>query len=148
MSALREIVVERKLAASPERVFAAWTDARALAVWLAPGEITTEASCDPRVGGGFRLVMRGSENTYVQTGEYLEVDPPRRLVFTWTTDRLPDATTRVSVTLRAVPEGTQLELRHERIPDAPVYEGYPNGWQSILDKLTRHLGESLPEDRT
>ena len=78
--------LERVFDAPPERVYAAWTDPALLRRWWAaePGWTTPEATTDVRVGGAYRLSMQGTDGILrTVAGEYLEVDPPRRLVYTW-----------------------------------------------------------------
>src|SRR5260370_2334332 len=76
--------IARLLPASQEEVFAAWTDPDSARQWMARGSITVaELEMDPRPGGTFRLVMRSERGDIAHIGEYREVDPPRRLVFTW-----------------------------------------------------------------
>ena len=69
--------LRRRLTASPERVFAVWTDPALLARWMSPFA-EAEASVDVRVGGTFAIVMRGQGQEIRHTGTYLEVDPPHR----------------------------------------------------------------------
>ena len=85
------IVQERVLPAAPADVFAAWGDPESLRVWMCPAEGIEHASAevDFRVGGAFTIVMHGEGQDYRQTGEYLEIDAPRRLVFTWISDFVP-----------------------------------------------------------
>ena len=75
------IILTRTVAATPERVFAAWTDAEELAGWWWPQLGGTTYDVDARLGGWFRIHSPGIRATV--TGVYTEVDPPRRLVFTW-----------------------------------------------------------------
>jgi uncharacterized protein YndB with AHSA1/START domain len=78
------LTVRREIAAPAEDLFDAWLDARRLELWLRPSQIReTRAETDPRVGGAFRIVMVGDASSAVHTGTYLEIDRPRRLVFTW-----------------------------------------------------------------
>lgn len=138
------IVQERVLSASPSDVFAAWTDPASLRVWMCPADDIARASAevDFRVGGAFRIVMHGKEGDYTQTGEYLEIDSPRRLVFTWISDFVPtaEARTKVTVTLEPVDGGrTKIVLVHDQLPATGTYDGHRNGWAAIL----RKLGESL-----
>jgi uncharacterized protein YndB with AHSA1/START domain len=77
-----ELTLRRVLPFPPATVFAAWIDPDRLARWMSPfGE--AQADVDARVGGRFWIVMLGPDRTIEHTGEYREVDPPRRLVFTW-----------------------------------------------------------------
>ncbi len=85
------VTVRREIAAPAEVLFDAWLDAQSLGMWLKPrGVRETRAETDPRVGGGFRIVMV-SDDSFEHTGTYREIDRPRRLVFTWSSpcDRVP-----------------------------------------------------------
>lgn len=74
--------IRRVLPAPPDLVFAAWTDASWLARWISPvGHARVEA--DPRPGGRLRVVMVGDDRAIAHVGEFLEVEPPHRLSFTW-----------------------------------------------------------------
>jgi uncharacterized protein YndB with AHSA1/START domain len=72
------LVVRRQIAVPRERVFEAWLDSESLAHWMRPGDSTHAiVTVDPRVGGGFRIVMEGSSHGCVEhTGEYLAIEPP------------------------------------------------------------------------
>lgn len=135
---------ERTLPASPEEAFHAWTDPASLCLWMCPGGIRhAEARCDVQVGGRFEIVMHGDETVYAHHGEYLAIDPPKRLVFTWFSDSLPEARTRVTVELAPAEGGTtHLTLVHEDLPDHPAYEGYEGGWNDILKHLAEHVGDA------
>lgn len=137
------IVQERILPAAIEEVFAAWSDPESLRVWMCPGEVrSADAEVDFRVGGSFRIVMHETGRDYVHHGEYLEIDPPRRLVFTWVSEFLPEdeAHTRVSVSLEpAGPGRTRLRLVHDELPDTGSYDGHESGWGDIVGHLSEHL---------
>jgi uncharacterized protein YndB with AHSA1/START domain len=139
--------VERLLDAPPERVFAAWTDPAVLRRWWAaePGWTTPEATTDVRVGGRYRLSMQDTHGS-VRTvaGEYLEVDPPRRLVYTWAwephaDDAQPGEPT--IVTVEFVPEGssTRVVLEQRTFRDAAQRDMHEHGWRGCLDNLDRVL---------
>lgn len=130
--------IRRTLAASPERVFAAWTDASWLARWMSPvGHARVEA--DPRPGGRLRVVMVGDGRDIEHVGEFLEVEPPHRLSFTWSSPYTGDRPSRVIVELAATDGGTDLMLRHERLP-AGAASSHRGGWGSMLDRLAGMLG--------
>jgi uncharacterized protein YndB with AHSA1/START domain len=83
----RVLRLERVLDGPPERIFAAWTDPAVLRRWWAAERDweCADASADVRVGGRYHLSMRDTTGGVRSVaGEYLEVDPPRRLVYTWT----------------------------------------------------------------
>jgi uncharacterized protein YndB with AHSA1/START domain len=73
--------VERRLPAPIAEVFRWWTEPELLSRWMTPTG-TVEASLELRVGGALRIVMRGGDTVIEHTGTYIEIDPPRRLVFT------------------------------------------------------------------
>jgi len=139
MTTVPTVRISRLMPAPREAVFAAWLDAEGMRHWMCPGDIKeTVTEIDARVGGRFRIVMHGAENTYEMTGEYVEIDPPRRLVFTWNSN----VTTGESLlTLEFHEQGdeTELVLIHERLTDAETAGNYEKGWTSILEKLAERL---------
>jgi len=129
--------VERDIAAPPAAVFAAWTDADSLRVWMAPEPLSVgDAECDPRVGGAFRIVMIDESGAIEHTGVYEQLDPPHRLVFTWRADHLGEAVTRVTVDLTAIPTGTRMVIEHDGLP-VDARSGHEHGWTSISGRLAR-----------
>ena len=82
------IHLTRRIAASPEDVFDPWTDPESLAQWMVPiAGGSTNARVDARVGGRFHIDMTGNGTTYPHDGEYLRVDRPHLLEFTWISNR-------------------------------------------------------------
>ncbi len=123
---------ERQLAASPERVWRAWTDPDLLRRWFAPDpglELTVEV--DVRVGGAFTVVIR----SHVAVGEYVEVDPPRRLAFTWRWRDLDSPAGLVVVELTPSGEGTALVLTHSGLLDQTDADNHAQGWEGVLSRL-------------
>ncbi|WP_051944065.1 SRPBCC family protein [Streptacidiphilus rugosus] len=132
--------VTRSLKADAEDVFDAWTNADRLQQWLCPDPgIVAEATCDPVVGGRYRIVKIFESGADTVTGEYLIVDRPHLLVFTWAADSTHGRTTRVTVTLR--PEGatTEMTITHEQLPGGDFRERATVIWSSIADKLAALL---------
>src|ERR1700674_4697120 len=76
------IEIHRHLPAPIGEVFRWWTEPDLLCKWMTPIG-NAEGDIDLRVGGALRIVMKGDGRVIEHTGEYLEIDPPRRLVFTW-----------------------------------------------------------------
>ena len=125
--------IRRTVPAPPDRVFAAWTDAILLARWMSPvGHALVEA--DPRPGGRLRVVMVGEGREIEHVGEFLEVEPPHRLSFTWSSPYTGDRPSRVTVELAATQGGTDLTLRHERLP-AGAASSHREGWGSMMERL-------------
>ena len=135
------LTVERRFDASPEQVFDAWIDPDKVGRWLfaTPDGVMERIELDPRVGGRFLIVERRGGEPAEHFGEYLEIDRPRRLVFSFAAMR--DAGyTRVTVTIVADSHGSRLKLVHEMDPQWAEYEGRTReGWTKILDGLARTL---------
>ena len=137
------LVVRRTLPAPPERVFEAWLRPESMARWLSPFA-DAAATVDPRVGGAFRVVMRGLGQEIEHTGEYREIDRPHRLVFTWASPYTGSSPSLVTVELVSVPPGdrTELTLTHAHLP-ADQVEPHRGGWGTMLSHLETHLARSL-----
>jgi len=135
--------IERVIPASVEDVFAAWTDPKTMAQWLSPtGRAEVEA--DVRVSGRFRLVMIGDGIRIDHEGEYVALEAPRLISFTWRSPYTHDITSLVTVTLEPDEQATRLVLVHERLPDETA-ESHRDGWGSILDRLIATLGPKASE---
>ena len=135
--------ISRVLPADPETVFAAWTDPASLRQWFDPGGVSvTVAEIDARVGGRLVINMRGNESgrDFPHEGEFLEVEPPRRLVFSWRTPW--ERESQVTIELTPCDGGTELTLIHERIPDAKLRDDYRGGWSRVLESLEGHLARA------
>jgi uncharacterized protein YndB with AHSA1/START domain len=139
------VVIRRTIAASAESLFHAWTDPAQLARWMSPvGHAVAEV--DARVGGRIRVTMAGDGRTIEHTGEYLAVDRPHRLVFTWRSPYTGGLASRVTVQLTEGADGTELTLRHELLPREAI-SSHAGGWGSMLDRLAALLApanEELP----
>jgi uncharacterized protein YndB with AHSA1/START domain len=135
-----KLVIRRRIAASSEAVFAAWTDPESIRHWMCPGDcVTAEAQLDLRVGGSFRIVMKSPIRDVEHTGRYEVVEPPRRLVFTWVSKNTDYQPTRVTVDITDVGEGCELVLTHEQLPTLEAVDAHRGGWGQIVDKLAGHL---------
>ncbi|MCG3181069.1 MAG: hypothetical protein BIFFINMI_03438 [Phycisphaerae bacterium] len=135
------LVIERVLRADRETVFRCWTQPEHLFRWFAPtpGYATHIAEVDLRVGGRYRIGMRMGPGSpeYIVGGEYREIVPPARLVFTWQweTGGPGDKQTLVTVTLDEQGGGTRLVLTHENFDDAKARDTHAEGWSGCLDRL-------------
>ena len=135
------LVLRKIIPASREEVFAAWIDPESLRNWMCPGDIlTAEAETDPRVGGTFRSVMKSPTRAIDHTGEYLVLEPPSKLVFTWISNSTGNRPTLVTVELVERGGGScELILTHDRFIDIEEVRRHTRGWDSILDKLALHF---------
>jgi uncharacterized protein YndB with AHSA1/START domain len=138
------IVTEIRIAAPRERVFQALVDStQVLKWWGQPGIYRCmEFQSDLRVGGKWRSAgVSGQDNTFEAHGEYLEIDRPRLLAYTWFATWTGDLETTLRWELEETKEGTLVKLRHSGFaskPDAAQgYRGWPRmlGWlQALLER--------------
>ena len=130
------ILVELFIDAPPARVFQAITDPAQLLQWWGQGGIyrTTGWQCDLRVGGSWRSEGVGADGSAFQvSGEYLEVDPPRLLVYTWIASWTPDLKTAVRWELTPQNSGTLLKVRHSGFAgNSKAAQDHSNGWPRVL----------------
>ena len=133
------IELERRIAAPAAIVFSYFTDPERYRLWQG-----VDADIDPRPGGLFRVQMTGRSH-HIARGEYLEVDPPNRLLFTWGwepaetlgTDQseVPPGTSTVEVTLVPDGEATIVRLRQSGLPSQSTCRFHTWGWDYSLLRL-------------
>src|SRR5271155_3338642 len=131
--------LSHRFAAKPERVFDAWLDPKTAGKWLfaTPTGVMTRVEIDPRVGGKFTIVRRDGEEIE-HVGEYLEIDRPRRLVFTFGVPKFSSEMTRVAIEIVGSGEGCELTLTNEGV--LPDYgERTKEGWTMILGNLEKSI---------
>jgi uncharacterized protein YndB with AHSA1/START domain len=135
-----QVVATVDIAAPPERVFQALASREIVDWWVNPGIFDTrEWSGDVRVGGRWRATGIGRGKPYALEGEFLEIDPPRKLVHTWQGVGAPGAPSTVTYVLEPVDGGTRLTLRHAGIASPEMRGGTSVGWQTSFDRLTEIL---------
>jgi uncharacterized protein YndB with AHSA1/START domain len=118
------------IAATPETVFGFFTDPGKYAEWMG-----SSAHLEPEPGGIYRVHMREGVEAL---GEFLEVEPAGRVVFSWGwagDPVVPPGSSRVEVTFRAEAGGTLVTLRHRGLPSAEQRAHHRAGWAAYLDRL-------------
>jgi uncharacterized protein YndB with AHSA1/START domain len=129
-----QIVARVEIGAPPARVFQALTSREVVDWWVRPGVFDTrEWSGDVRVGGSWRTAGVARGQPYTLEGEYLEVDPPRKLVHTWRGGPGPEST--VTYLLEPIDGGTRLTLRHTGLVAPDGGDSVKIGWQTSFEKL-------------
>ena len=122
----REIRIE----ARPETVFEFFTDPEKMTRWKG-----RKAELEPRPGGIYRVEINDQA---IARGEYQEIDPPRRVVFTWGWEGegspVPPGASTVEVELTPDGDGTIVRLTHRDLPAAAV-ESHAHGWEMYLARL-------------
>ncbi len=142
------IRLHRVLKAPPERVYRAFLDPAANAKFLPPNGFTcTVHEMDPKVGGKFRMTFANftSGNGHSFGGEYLELKPNERLVYT---DKFDDPNLpgeiRVTIDLKKVSCGTEMHIVQAGVPDVIPAEACYLGWQDTLNQLAALVDPEIP----
>ena len=148
----RQLRMTRLLDATPEEVFAAFTDPEMIVQWWGPeGYGSDWAELDLRVGGAIRIHMRDLNGDYdgIMAGSFVEIAAPHRLVFRITDhcggapeifDAKAMSPTLVTIALRPVgSDRTELVLTQEGFLDVATKEAHEWGWGGSLDKLTQRM---------
>ena len=133
MSAADVLTASVRIAAPPESVFPYLVDSALIVEWI--GEW---AELQPEPGGTFALDFPGT----AVRGEYVVIEPPRRVVFTWGVpghDTMPTGSTTVEIKLTADGPGTLVELFHRDLP-AEEFDRHLEGWTQMLAKLAEVRG--------
>lgn len=143
------IRLHRVLRAPPERVYRAFLDAHAMVKWLPPNGFTaTVHQIDARAGGSFKMSFTNftTGKSHSFGGKYLELLPNERLRYTDTFDdpNLPGEM-HVTVSLREVFCGTELDITQEGVPDVIPAEACYLGWQESLVLLAKLTEAEIPD---
>jgi len=134
--------VTHRFIASAERVFDAWLDPDKACKFLfaTPTGQMVRTEIDARVGGGFTIVERRNGEDVSHVGKYLEIERPRRLVFTLSVPTYGQASERVSIDIEPLAAGCELTLTHEMTPQSADMRGQISaGWRGILEVLAERL---------
>lgn len=143
------VTLHRVLAATPEKVFRAFSDADAYSTWVPPyGFICKVQQMDFRVNGSYKMSFTNfsTGNTHSFGGEFLEIKPNELIK---NTDRFDDPNMPgemiTTVRLKKVSCGTDLHIVQEGIPDAIPVEMCYLGWQDSLEKLKKLVEPKIPD---
>jgi uncharacterized protein YndB with AHSA1/START domain len=132
--------IVRHFSMSAERVFDAWLDPQKAGRWLfatASGQMV-RVEIEARIGGRFVFVDRRNGADVEHTGEYLELDRPKRLVFRFAVPKYSSVYTRVAIDIVPAGTGCELTLVHEGV--LPEHGAQTqSGWKTILDALAASL---------
>ena len=136
--------LQRTFRASPERVFRAWTQPAALREWWCPaGWVADKIAIDLQIGGAYSIAMSRANARVSVNGEFLEVRPPERLVYTWRWEgafaEMPE--TLVTLELRGSDNETRLTLHHDHFADPGIRQQHRSGWMAACDRLNRVVTE-------
>ncbi len=143
------IRLHRVLRSTPERVYKAFLDPDAMVKWLPPNGFTARMhELDARVGGTHRMSFTNftTGESHSFGGKYLELKPSERLRYTDVFDD-PDlpGEMQVTVTLKKVAPGTELNIVQEGVPEAIPAEACYLGWQESLVLLAKLVEAEIPD---
>jgi len=129
----------RIIKADPQSLFEAFTKEEHLKQWSCPeGGTVAKAEVDLRIDGAFCIVMdMGKGKTHTARGVYTEIDPPRRLVYTWDWDDPENRMggTTITVEFNPVGENTEVVFSHDLFPTLDLKTAHEEGWTSCLNRL-------------
>lgn len=133
------LMIRRSFKADIQTLWNALTDPSALMQWMGANMATPQrAEADLRVGGAWFIEMKGNEtgNPHNVRGEFVEIDEPNRVRFTWSWYSDDTPPTQVTYALKDQGDGTtMLTLTHKRFAEAPTRDGHSVGWNGSLDNL-------------
>lgn len=135
-----ELTLNRRFAASRERVFNAWLDPKTLARFMKPSDLDAVVSTDPVKGGRFSILMKMLGSDIPHEGTYLEIDPYSRLQFTWeSANSLDDSVVTIDL-VEVDANTTDLTLHQIKFKNESKRDGHIMGWTIMLDLLPTVLG--------
>ena len=142
MTETATVRVQRVMPAAPEVVFDEWLDRESLRDWMCPHPVrVVDVSVEPRVGGAVRFDVDDSGTRVLISGQFLTIDRPRLLRFTWSNSNWSDPTTESVVNVAFEPIGddeTLMSIEHSLLPPEE-FDNFYSGWTLTFDQLATVL---------
>ena len=142
LAARPSLTLTRRFSAAPEKVYAAWADPQKLVQWFGPGSVeegSVKADIDLRVGGRYRISFRANGGYNEVGGVYREVEPNRKLVFSWAWHSTPERESLVTISIKPEGGGSLLVFNHAQFADEKARDNHQRGWTELLGKLESYL---------
>ena len=134
--------VRRVMPAVPEVVFDQWLDPESLEEWMCPNPVRVlDVTVEPRIGGSVRFDVDDSGTRVLITGQFLTIDRPNLLRFTWSNSNWPDPTVSSVVNVAFEPVGdeeTLMSIEHSLLPPEE-FDSFHNGWTLTFEQLAAVL---------
>ena len=144
MTEAATVRVQRVMPAAPDVVFDEWLDRESLREWMCPRPVQVlDVTVEPHVGGTVRFDVDDSGTRVLITGQFLTIDRPRLLRFTWSNSNWPDPTRESIVNVAFEPVGddeTLMSIEHSLLPPEE-FESFDSGWTLTVEQLAAVLGD-------
>jgi uncharacterized protein YndB with AHSA1/START domain len=138
-------VVRQRLPAPPDAVYQEWTDAGKLAQWMCPRPARClNVEADPRIGGTLAFDIEDAGQVFRVSGNYLTLERPHRLAFSWSCSTWPDPAIQTIVTVTIDPDGAEasiMTIEHALLPPA-LTQQHAHGWAAIALQLKDALAQA------
>jgi uncharacterized protein YndB with AHSA1/START domain len=143
------LIYVRRIRATPAQVWNAFVDPRELVHWWGPDAgPTLSAKTDVRVGGTFSITFRTMDGqVFENQGEYLELDPPKRLVMSFWFAATPENRGRVTVSIVPTDDGVELTVKHDDFSDEGLPITHLEGWAGAIGKLATRVENAKEEEK-
>ena len=142
MTEAATVRVQRVMPAVPDVVFDQWLDPESLEEWMCPRPVRVlDVAVEPRIGGTVRFDIDDSGTRVLITGQFLTIDRPNVLRFTWSNSNWPDPTVASVVNVSFEPVGndeTLMSIEHSLLPPEE-FESFDDGWTLTFDQLAAFL---------
>lgn len=139
-----QLTVRREISAGADELFDAFLDPESLSDIMHPGsDRRADVTNDARVGGAFEINMHANGQIVQHTGEYREIDRPRKLVFTWNSKSTNHQETVVTIHFHPIPgkeTRTEVILTQVLLPESQI-KGHIGGWTRIIELLDERFGQ-------
>ena len=139
---MESLTIEREFNLPQATLYDAFKNPEIMRHWYAPDELRcTEAEVDFVVGGNWKVRMDGDTEPHIVVGEYLEIDEPNHMAFSWRW-HTRETTTRVDLHFKPLGENqTLLTLIHSQFPDTAGRDQHSEGWLGCLQNLDKWIAE-------
>jgi uncharacterized protein YndB with AHSA1/START domain len=142
MTETATVRVQRVMPAAPDLVFDQWLDPESLQEWMCPRPVRViDVTVEPHVGGVVRIDVDDSGTRVLISGQFLTIDRPNLLRFTWANSNWPDPTSESVVNVSFEPVGddeTLMSIEHSLLPPAE-FESFDTGWTLTVEQLAAVL---------
>jgi uncharacterized protein YndB with AHSA1/START domain len=139
-----KLEIKRILDASPEEVFAAWTDPEKMKKWLSPENLTVKnAKSENKVGGEYVVAMHDAQKDeiHMAVGEFKTYEQDRSFSVSWVWKGMEMSETLLSIQLNEVEDGkTEITLTHSGFPVQDAADEHAKGWESTLNNFEKRMG--------